>query len=221
MGIIIFIITLKNLNRLMKWGISCSSEVSRRNFKHTGVTDRIHFWGMRFGTANGKDVVILSVSPDSDFSITVVENHIGSKHQVTTKLGLYLTVTWLVYRHKVHVHYRSKFFLVVTLCHWHKGSWKNNVHDGAFQKKPKWNYLIPTHHIILKLPSTSYKIAGCFSFLSQLCENRQLINTLCNAFLFRKDCKKKSHVSDRNVELFPQFSLSLNNEFINITNNDT
>lgn len=182
------IITLKNLNRLMKWGIPCSSKVSRRDFKHAGVTDRIHFWGMRFGTANSKDIVILSVSPDSDFSITVVENHIWSKHQITSKLGLYFTVTWLVYRHEVHVHYRSKFFLVVTLCHWHKRSWKNNVHDCAFQKT-KWNHLLSIYHIILRLPSTSHKIAGCFSFLSHLCENGHLNNTLCNAFIIRRDCK--------------------------------
>lgn len=31
----------------------------------------------------------------------------------------------------------------------------------------------------------------------------------------------KSHVSDRNVDLFPQCSLNLNNEFNNITNNET
>lgn len=120
------IITLKNLNRLVKWGVPCSSEVSRRNFKHAGVTDRIHFWGMRSGTADGKDIVILSVFPNSDFGKTVVENHIGSKHQVSTKLGLHFTVTWLVYRHKIHVHYRSKFFFIVTLCDWHEWSWKKN-----------------------------------------------------------------------------------------------
>lgn len=107
--------------------VPCSSEVSRRNFKHAGVTNRIHFWGMRSGTANCKDIVILSVFPNSDFGKTVVENHIGSKHQVSTKLGLHFTVTWLVYRHKIHVHYRSKFFFVVALCHWHEWSWKKNV----------------------------------------------------------------------------------------------
>lgn len=137
------IITLKNLNRLVKWGVPCSSEVRRRNFKHAGVTNRIHFWGMRSGTANGKDIVILSVFPNDDFGKTVVENHIGSKHQVSTKLGLHFTVTWLVYRHKIHIYYRSKFFFVVALCHWHEWSWKKNVFliSWSFMWKRTSNYM--------------------------------------------------------------------------------
>lgn len=76
----IWIIILKNLNRLVKWGVFCFLEVSWRNFKYVGVINRINFWGMCFGIVNGKDIVILSVFFNSDFGKIVVKNYIGSKY---------------------------------------------------------------------------------------------------------------------------------------------
>lgn len=76
----IWIIILKNLNRLVKWGVFCFLEVCWRNFKYVGVINRIYFWGMCFGIVNGKDIVILSVFFNSDFGKIVVKNYIGSKY---------------------------------------------------------------------------------------------------------------------------------------------